>query len=172
MSMLIAALCAMLPPPHRAAPFSGVGGLATAFAPTSREPSRNNNNNNVVWPLGKNGRLQWSRWNGDRASAIPRRSRLSLVRSAIRANQPEDIYILVHGLGGQPEDLSYLKQCLEKRDPAAIVHLARCNSGAFKTFDGVREGGSRLATEIRLIVKRNPSLKVLRFTNANHFQLK
>ncbi|CAM9730965.1 unnamed protein product, partial [Ascophyllum nodosum] len=71
---------------------------------------------------------------------------------------PSHLIVLVHGLAGTPEDLTYLKQGLEHRsgDGEVLVHLARCNKG--KTKDGVAEGGSRLADEIRQVVKSNPSL--------------
>lgn len=53
----------------------------------------------------------------------------------------------VHGLGGTPEDLSYLKEALERNGgPGTLVHLARCNKN--KTRDGVAEGGTRLANEV------------------------
>lgn len=54
----------------------------------------------------------------------------------------------VHGLGGTPEDLSYLKESLDRRGgEGVLVHLARCNQG--KTKDGVAMGGERLAKEVR-----------------------
>lgn len=54
----------------------------------------------------------------------------------------------VHGLAGTPEDLTYLKESLERSGGAEgiLVHLARCNKG--NTKDGVAEGGSRLAKEV------------------------
>lgn len=51
----------------------------------------------------------------------------------------------VHGLGGTPEDLTYLKEELEG-DSRTLVHLARCN--AKNTRDGIAAGGSRLAEEV------------------------
>lgn len=55
----------------------------------------------------------------------------------------------VHGLAGTPEDLSYLKESLDRRGgPEILVHLARCNQG--KTKDGVAMGGERLANEVRV----------------------
>lgn len=52
----------------------------------------------------------------------------------------------VHGLLGTPEDLSYLKEALERSGgTGTLVHLARCNKN--KTLDGVAEGGTRLAEE-------------------------
>lgn len=53
-----------------------------------------------------------------------------------------------HGLAGTPEDLTFLKKCLDERGGRdVLVHLARCNKG--KTKDGVAEGGLRLADEVR-----------------------
>ncbi|GAB5373492.1 hypothetical protein AAMO2058_001756500 [Amorphochlora amoebiformis] len=76
-----------------------------------------------------------------------------------KKNDPTDIYILVHGLGGRPGDLSYLQRCLKRQNPTAIVHLARCNSASpLMTFDGVRKGGQRLSEEIKTLVASYPSL--------------
>lgn len=53
-----------------------------------------------------------------------------------------------HGLVGTPEDLNYFKESLERAGGSEVlVHLARRNEG--KTKDGVAEGGSRLAEEVR-----------------------
>lgn len=58
-------------------------------------------------------------------------------------------YTTVHGLGGTPEDLTYLKETLERRGgPGTLVHLAKCNKG--RTKDGVAEGGTRLANEVQM----------------------
>lgn len=65
----------------------------------------------------------------------------------------------VHGLVGTPEDLTYLKESLERRGGEdVLVHLARCNWG--KTKDGVAEGGSRLAEEVGIFCRHshNPFL--------------
>lgn len=57
------------------------------------------------------------------------------------------VYV-AHGLSGTPEDLTYLKQSLEREGGSEIlVHSARRNEG--KTKDGVVKGGSRLAEEVR-----------------------
>ncbi|CAM9681198.1 unnamed protein product [Ectocarpus fasciculatus] len=70
---------------------------------------------------------------------------------------PAHLVVLAHGLSGTPEDLTYLKQSLEREGGSEIlVHSARRNEG--KTKDGVVKGGSRLAEEIREVVKSTPSL--------------
>ncbi|CAB1120484.1 unnamed protein product [Ectocarpus sp. CCAP 1310/34] len=70
---------------------------------------------------------------------------------------PAHLVVLAHGLSGTPEDLTYLKQSLEREGGSEIlVHSARRNEG--KTKDGVVEGGSRLAEEIREVVQSTPSL--------------
>lgn len=56
-----------------------------------------------------------------------------------------------HGLVGTPEDLTYVKQSLERAADRAggsgiLVHSARCNLK--KTKDGVEKGGTRLAEEV------------------------
>ncbi|CAM9441241.1 unnamed protein product [Ectocarpus sp. 4 AP-2014] len=70
---------------------------------------------------------------------------------------PAHLVVLAHGLSGTPEDLTYLKQSLEREGGSDIlVHSARRNEG--KTKDGVVEGGSRLAEEILEVVQSTPSL--------------
>ncbi|CBJ48764.1 putative serine esterase [Ectocarpus siliculosus] len=70
---------------------------------------------------------------------------------------PAHLVVLAHGLSGTPEDLTYLKQSLEREGGSEIlVHSARRNEG--KTKDGVVEGGSRLAEEILEVVQSTPSL--------------
>ncbi len=68
-----------------------------------------------------------------------RLSRLPLPSRALNA---------AHGLVGTADDLSYLKESLERAGgPGILVHSAHCNEG--KTKDGVAEGGLRLTEEVR-----------------------
>ncbi|CAM9575750.1 unnamed protein product [Scytosiphon promiscuus] len=74
---------------------------------------------------------------------------------------PSHLVVLSHGLVGTPEDLTYVKQSLERAaeragGPGILVHSARCNAG--KTKDGVVKGGTRLAREIEELVRSTPSL--------------
>jgi len=107
----------------------------------------------VVGPhRAQRGRL-WRLW------ASSKSAESTEAKSTTSTDMADDLYVLVHGLAGRPEDLSYLEKCLGRRDPTAVVHLARCNSGILMTFDGIRQGGSRLACEIRGLIKRHPRLK-------------
>ncbi|CAM9376067.1 unnamed protein product [Choristocarpus tenellus] len=70
---------------------------------------------------------------------------------------PLHLVVLVHGLKGKPEDMTYLKEALDSVGGSnVLVHLARCNEK--NTFDGVVNGGTRLAKEIEGVIKANPSL--------------
>ncbi|CAM9434606.1 unnamed protein product, partial [Discosporangium mesarthrocarpum] len=74
--------------------------------------------------------------------------------------RPTHLVVLVHGLGGKPEDLTYLKQCLERKGgDSVLVHLARCNEKS--TFDGVVNGGTRLASEVEGVIRAFSSLKCI-----------
>lgn len=64
-----------------------------------------------------------------------------------------DAYFLVHGLGGNRVDLSYLAQQIRRRsDGAEIVHCVSCNEG--RTKDGVVKGGDRLAQEVKEVLDK------------------
>uniref|UniRef100_A0A7S3UFU8 DUF676 domain-containing protein n=1 Tax=Picocystis salinarum TaxID=88271 RepID=A0A7S3UFU8_9CHLO len=76
-----------------------------------------------------------------------------------------DAYFLVHGLGGNRVDLSYLAQQIHRRsNGVGIVHCVSCNEG--KTKDGVVQGGDRLAQEVKQVLDRhrgNVPLKRIHF---------
>lgn len=67
-----------------------------------------------------------------------------------------EAFFLVHGLGGNRVDLSYLAQQLQGRsEHVGIVHCVSCNEG--KTKDGVVQGGERVATEVRNVLEQHPN---------------
>lgn len=74
---------------------------------------------------------------------------------------PTHLAVVVHGLVGRPDDLSYLRESIEKQGHGILAHCAACNLD--KTFDGVQAGGERLAAEVRQIVAANPSLHTISF---------
>jgi len=74
---------------------------------------------------------------------------------------PKHLAVVVHGLVGRPDDLSYLRESIEKQGHGILAHCAACNLD--KTFDGVQAGGERLAAEVRQIVAANPSLHTISF---------
>ena len=78
---------------------------------------------------------------------------------------PTHLYVLCHGLGGTPQDLSCLQRELSL-DANALVHLseAQANRQRFalsNTFDGVERGGARLAAEIRALARDHPQLTTI-----------
>lgn len=86
------------------------------------------------------------------------------------------LIVLVHGLMGNPLEMDYLKQSLERQAlervttsngscPNAanvVVHSAEANTG--KTYDGIAMGGTRLAQEIDWVIshyaKQYPSVPI------------
>ena len=61
---------------------------------------------------------------------------------------PTHLFVLVHGLGGAPEDLSCLERGILKRaGSSALVLKPGCNL-AIRSFDGVPNGAARIAAEI------------------------
>ena len=77
------------------------------------------------------------------------------------APAPTHLFVLVHGLGGTPEDLSCLERNLllgaRREGFAALVLKPGCNVLA-RSFDGVRAGAARVADEIRAVVAAHPTL--------------
>lgn len=69
-----------------------------------------------------------------------------------KSSGPNHLYVLVHGLGGTPEDLSCLERCILRRAGAnALVLKPGCNL-AGRSFDGVPNGARRVAEEINYVV--------------------
>lgn len=94
----------------------------------------------------------------------PPRSAGREASSSTQAVDPTHLLVLVHGLGGSSEDLSFLRWCVRRRAQGhMLVHSAQCNDEPMKTFDGIEEGGSRLASEVRDLVSQNPSLHEISF---------
>eukprot|EP00934_Nitzschia_sp_Nitz4_P008871 Nitzschia sp. Nitz4//scaffold215_size37433//21798//23153//NITZ4_007753-RA/size37433-processed-gene-0.42-mRNA-1//1//CDS//3329542157//8861//frame0 len=67
------------------------------------------------------------------------------------------LIVLVHGFLGTPLEMDYLKQSLTRMSESSspsrsrfVIHSAETNNG--KTYDGVSEGGMRLATEVEWII--------------------
>lgn len=77
------------------------------------------------------------------------------------AGPPTHLAVVVHGLVGRPDDLSYLREAIQKQGHGILAHCAACNMD--KTFDGVQAGGERLAAEVRQIVAAHPSLRAISF---------
>ena len=74
------------------------------------------------------------------------------------------LFACVHGLGGQPEDLSALRECLLAGGPGVAVHLCRANARhLLATYDGVAAGARRLAAELSAVVAANPQLTHVSF---------
>ena len=66
---------------------------------------------------------------------------------------PTHLYVLVHGLGGTPEDLSCLERGILKRaGSSALVLKPGCNLAA-RSFDGVPNGARRVAAEIEAVAR-------------------
>jgi Putative serine esterase (DUF676) len=69
------------------------------------------------------------------------------------------VIVLVHGLRGSPLEMKYLQDALERHtstvaenDEYFLIHSAACNHG--RTYDGIAEGGLRLADEINELLQR------------------
>ncbi len=66
---------------------------------------------------------------------------------------PTHLFVLVHGLGGTPEDLSCLERGVLKRaGSSALVLKPGCNLAA-RSFDGVPNGARRVAEEIQAVAR-------------------
>jgi Putative serine esterase (DUF676) len=74
------------------------------------------------------------------------------------------LVILVHGYKGTEQDFTYLENTMRRQaHPEAkfIIHRSSCNYG--KTFDGIRNGGERLALEVEEEVQKIEGLVKLSF---------
>uniref|UniRef100_M4C5Q7 DUF676 domain-containing protein n=1 Tax=Hyaloperonospora arabidopsidis (strain Emoy2) TaxID=559515 RepID=M4C5Q7_HYAAE len=76
------------------------------------------------------------------------------------------LVILQHGLLGSKHDFDRFAQLfrthLEEADDLVYIHAAESNgSGFFRTFDGIDQGGERLATEIQQVATQMPQLQKL-----------
>lgn len=74
---------------------------------------------------------------------------------------PVELLVIAHGLQGAVADFSYLLDELDASGPAAdgalLVHAPGVNTD--RTHDGVVAGGTRVAADIRMMVRRHPSLR-------------
>ncbi|KAF2643941.1 DUF676-domain-containing protein [Massarina eburnea CBS 473.64] len=65
------------------------------------------------------------------------------------AGKPDHLCVLVHGLWGNPEHLSFLSSSLREKHAEDKLHIlvVKRNAGSF-TYDGIETGGERVANEV------------------------
>lgn len=71
------------------------------------------------------------------------------------------LLVLQHGLHGSEHDfVNFVRLMREHLGPEGVhVHAATCNAATFfQTYDGIDQGGERLADEIEALAKRMPQL--------------
>jgi hypothetical protein len=83
-----------------------------------------------------------------------------IVASGAAAASPEHLVVLSHGLHGSRFDLTYLAEGLE--ESGCMVTISKANE-YLESHHGVREGGSRLAAEVRIVQSNNPALRYVSF---------
>lgn len=71
---------------------------------------------------------------------------------------PTHLYVLIHGYGGTQDDLLCLETQLLTRGGGDVLVLRPACNAKLKSFDGVPQGATRVADEIRAAVRANPSL--------------
>ncbi|KAK0728421.1 putative serine esterase-domain-containing protein [Lasiosphaeria miniovina] len=82
--------------------------------------------------------------------------------------EADHLCVLVHGLWGNPNHLTYVAKTLREKHPRDKVHIlvAKRNSGSF-TYDGIELGGERVCREIeeelQLIERAGGKIKKLSF---------
>ncbi|KAL0697539.1 hypothetical protein Bca4012_053661 [Brassica carinata] len=77
--------------------------------------------------------------------------------------EPTHLVVMVNGLIGSAQNWRFAaKQMLKKYPQDLVVHCSRRNHST-QTFDGVDVMGERLAEEVRLVIKRHPSLEKISF---------
>ncbi|CAM9984515.1 unnamed protein product, partial [Phaeothamnion confervicola] len=77
---------------------------------------------------------------------------------------PEHLWVLVHGIRGDPSDLQYMAEQIRSRhgsDAAMVVSAA--NAGPLATLDGIPKGGVRLFEEVMGELEKGRSLCYLSF---------
>ncbi|CAM9920497.1 unnamed protein product [Ectocarpus sp. 12 AP-2014] len=86
-------------------------------------------------------------------------------REAHRNIKPaEHIWVLVHGLRGDSDDMKYLASSISSRHgSSAHVKIAMCNTAPFKTLDGIAKGGTRLYEEVMQTIDGVPSASYISF---------
>jgi hypothetical protein len=77
--------------------------------------------------------------------------------SASLLSPPRHLFVLIHGLAGTSDDLSYLAFVLEdegrRRKPPLEVQVLRVESNMGQTLDGVMAGAQRCAREVQAAVQ-------------------
>eukprot|EP00904_Undaria_pinnatifida_P008617 jgi/Undpi1/4886/HiC_scaffold_19.g08238.m1 len=86
-------------------------------------------------------------------------------KQAYRPTKPaRHIWILVHGMRGDVDDMQYMAGCIRSRHGSdAHVVVAECNSAAFKTLDGISKGGTRLYEEAMQTIDSVPTAEYISF---------
>lgn len=78
-------------------------------------------------------------------------------------DEPEHLVVLVHGILASPSDWTYVQAELRRRlGRNFLIYASSCNTFT-KTFTGIDGAGTRLADEVRLVVKKRESLKKISF---------
>jgi len=75
------------------------------------------------------------------------------------SGSPTHLFVLIHGLGGTPDDLACLRKNLVGRGGSDVLVLAPGCNAATRSFDGVPAGAERVAEEIRAVVEAHPTLR-------------
>ncbi|KAL8754744.1 MAG: hypothetical protein Q9184_005015 [Pyrenodesmia sp. 2 TL-2023] len=70
------------------------------------------------------------------------------------ARKADHLCVLVHGLWGNPNHLSYLAKALREKHPEDKLNIlvAKSNSGSY-TYDGIETGGERVTQEIETLLQ-------------------
>lgn len=121
----------------------------------------------VPWPRNSAGRA------GTTIASIPMPEHLVVLVHGLGGFLPLSLFLHIRSLfpsyfatgtaGGSPDDLAYLKWCVQIRSQGhMLIHSAKCND-QMRTFDGIEEGGERLADEVSRLVKENPTLTTISF---------
>eukprot|EP00033_Pygsuia_biforma_P002527 GCRY01002798.1.p1 GENE.GCRY01002798.1~~GCRY01002798.1.p1 ORF type:complete len:480 (-),score=56.07 GCRY01002798.1:273-1712(-) len=74
------------------------------------------------------------------------------------------LVLLQHGMSGSVSDFTVLESKLkEKWGDKLLTHIASSNDGYFLTWDGIENGGARLAHEVLEILVQHPEIDELSF---------
>lgn len=79
------------------------------------------------------------------------------------------LVVMQHGLHGSERDLEHFERlfALHFREEGVYVHCGQCNAETFfQTYDGVDQGGERLANEVQALAKEMPNLR--KFSMVGH----
>ncbi|CAL0308978.1 unnamed protein product [Lupinus luteus] len=78
-------------------------------------------------------------------------------------NDPDHLVVLVHGISGSPSDWTYAEGELKRQLGKNFLVYASASNAYSLTFTGIDEAGTRLADEVRQVVKQTKSLKRISF---------